>query len=679
MAKTASQMDDATLASFLNSEIDDAVSYDIEDRQKGRLRALEYMRGYMPDTPADAGWSSVTTSELADVVGWMMPGLMRVFASGGNIVEYAPSRPEDEPGAAQATDYVNYVFASECDGYRTLWGGIYDALLTGNGILKYWWDDAVYSEAEWLKNLTEEQIALVLSDDDVEVIGHSDGEPGADDAGQAPTVNLKIRRVEEHGRLKIAAVPPEEFLIDRRSTAVESARFVCHRQMRTRSDLVAMGYDRGLVDQIPHGTTINEDLTQQARGNLVNVMPVADSANHAMQMVEVFECYPLVDYDGDGIAERRRVLVAGASGNRRILENEEWTEKPPFADLVAVPVAHAWKGRSIADDVADLQRVSTVLVRHTLDNLYLTNRPQRGVDAAKIENPDEVLSPRIGGVIRTRGNPREAIADLVVPFSAEASLGVLQYVQNVLQRRTGVSQAAPILDEATLQPQTATATQIQHDAGYAKVELIARNFAEIGLKSLFRGILRLVVANQDRPRTIRLRNNWVNIDPRGWNASMDANINVGLGTGSRERDLKALQFVAAQQDMVVKEMGPGNPIVSPDKWIKTRQKMVEAAGLKEADQYFSDVPPEQMAQFLAQKNSAPDPRIEAAKMKAEVDRFKAEKAVETDRLKLQGQFALKEQEMQLEAQLRGAEIVSDAHAKAVAPRDLTNIPTQVRQ
>ena len=440
-----------------------------------------------------------------------------------------------------------------------------------------------------------------------------------------------------------------------------------------------MGYDRGLVDQIPHGTTINEDLTQQARGNLVNVMPVADSANHAMQMVEVFECYPLVDFDGDGIAERRRVLVAGASGNRRILENEEWTEKPPFADLVAVPVAHAWKGRSIADDVADLQRVSTVLVRHTLDNLYLTNRPQRGVDAAKIENPDEVLSPRIGGVIRTRGNPREAIADLVVPFSAEASLGVLQYVQNVLQRRTGVSQAAPILDEDTLQPQTATATQIQHDAGYAKIELIARNFAEIGLKSLFRGILRLVVANQDRQRTIRLRNNWVNIDPRGWNASMDANINVGLGTGSRERDLKALQFVAAQQDMVVKEMGPGNPIVSPDKWIKTRQKMVEAAGLKEADQYFSDVPPEQMAQFLAQKNSAPDPRIEAAKMKAEVDRFKAEKAVETDRLKLQGQFALKEQEMQLEAQLRGAEIVSDAHAKAVAPRDLTNIPTQVRQ
>jgi hypothetical protein len=175
------------------------------------------------------------------------------------------------------------------------------------------------------------------------------------------------------------------------------------------------------------------------------------------------------------------------------------------------------------------------------------------------------------------------------------------------------------LDATALDPQTATAEQIEHDSSYARIELIARNMSELGLKKLFRKVLRILVRHQDRERAIRLRGQWVDMDPRSWNANMDASINVGLGTGSRERDLAMLGGISKQQDLVVQQLGPNNPVVTPSMWARTRHKMVEAAGLKNADEFFAPITDQQFAQWQSQQQPPPDPKIQLEQAKAQAN------------------------------------------------------------
>jgi hypothetical protein len=63
------------------------------------------------------------------------------------------------------------------------------------------------------------------------------------------------------------------------------------------------------------------------------------------------------------------------SGEKHLLSNEEWDEVP-FADLIVERRPHQREGGSVTDDMAEIQRVKTVLMRQTLDNLYWQNNQQ---------------------------------------------------------------------------------------------------------------------------------------------------------------------------------------------------------------------------------------------------------------------------------------------------------------
>lgn len=632
----------------------DAIQFDRDERESHRVRALEYLRGVMQDTPAEAGRSKMTTSELSDVVGWLMPGLMRIFAGSANVVEYQPTRQGTEQQAQQASDYISHVFMNECDGYKVLFQAIYDAMAVRNGVVKYWWDDEVKGSAEILANVSPEQIQILLQEQDTKILGAIEG----DDPG---TFTIKVQHIEKRGALKAEAIPPEEFLISRRARTLDGAPLVGHRTFCTRSDLIADGYDKATVEELPIANHTDNELTDLSRGRL-------DTQPHtpyepALEVVEKFECYVKHDIDGDGIAELCQIIAAGSQSSPTILSMEEYPDEAPFADFVANIVPHSWQGRSISDDVMDVQRVNTVLLRQTLDNLYLSNRPQRAVDARSIENPDEVLNPTIGGVIRTKGDPRAAIQDLAVPFTAQASIDAMRFFQQVLQARTGTNQASAVMDDGALVPETATSQQIEHDAGFARQEQIARNIAEVGMKRMFKAMLRLVIRHQDRPRTIRLAGKWVDFDPRVWDADMEVTINVGLGTGTRERDLKMLGAIGQQQEKIIAQLGPDNPVVPPSKYIATLHKMVTATGLKEPDQYFGDVDDQQFKQWQASRPPPPpNPKDMAAVEKSKADiqakQVKTQADIHLSQQKLQTDAELKAHELDLEAQLKAAEIAS---------------------
>ncbi len=666
-----SKMDVGELAGIVRAQIEDALDYDSEELSKKRAKALEYYRGELRDAPTREGQSRVTSRDLSDSIGWILPGVMRVFAASDMIVRYEPQNPDDEPFAQQATDYVNYVFLRECQGYRILRDGFQDGLLHGNGIWKHWWDTSKCYELQRYSGLDDAAYTELVSDDSVEVLEHTEvtqieavpdpatGQP----VEQSSTVHdLKIKRqVNPDGRLTVACVPPEEFLIDRGATSIEDARFLCHRSNRTRQDLIDDGYDRDTVMALGKDDDLESTDERVSRWNKTASDRNGAVTDPLMEEVEVFESYLRVDFDGDGYAEWRRVVQAGQGGEKSILANDEWSDENPFSDAVPMPEPHRWQGRSLLDEIEDIQRVKTVLLRRTLDNLYLSNTPQRVANKNQIDNPDELVNPTPGGIVWTNGDPNAVTREISIPFVAEQSYAMLEYQDSLAEKRTGVSRTSMALDPDALQDQTATGQMLAQSAAYAKVELYARNMAELGLKRLFRCLLKLIVEHQDKPRMIRLRDQWVKMDPRSWNANMDANVSVGLGSGSRDRDTALLMQIAGKQEMIMLQLGPVNPVCNVQQYANTLRKMVESAGMRTPDEFFSEVNPQALQQLASQPK--PDPKMAEVQGKLQLQQQTAAAQLQQSQMQAQQQAQLDAQKAEAEHQRKVMEIQSEADLK----------------
>ncbi|HEV2557299.1 MAG TPA: hypothetical protein VGU45_01610 [Microvirga sp.] len=500
------------------------------------------------------------------------------------------------------------------------------------------------------------------------------GGPGGDDrgylGGYAPQLgpvtlhDVKIKRTIKTGRLRCEALPPEEFLIERDATRLteEHCRFAAHRSFPTRSDLIKQGYDRKTVDALPAYTVNTDESAKTARDDLTSWVNT-NQVDKSVERVEIFECYVLVDYDGDGVAEWRRIVIGGRIGKdskddaRRILANDLWDDDLPFTDIVPDPVPHRWRGRSVFDETQDIQRVKTVLTRQMLDNLYLSNNPQRMALLDAIENMDEVINPTIGGVILAK-RP-DALVDLAVPFVADKSFSMVEYMDAVIEKRTGVSRASAALDPEVLSNQTATAANLQASASQSKVELYARNIAETGLKRLFKSLLKLVIKHQNDGLWIRRQGKPVKVDPAAWNADMDVSINVGLGSGRKDQEMALLQAIAMKQELILQTLGPDNPLVDLTLYRNTLAKMVEIGGARSPELYFKEVDTAAVQQMMQAMQSKPDPEMQKMQAQMQIEQMKAQVKAQADAEKLQMQGQFKERELQLKAEMERVQAEAD--------------------
>jgi hypothetical protein len=523
---------------------------------------------------------------------------------------------------------VNYVFMKDNPGYRILWDATHDSLLLGNGVVKHWWDDKEECEYTEHSGLTEEQIAILQSDEEVEIVAQKQGEPQIvmmpAPTGQMmemplPTFDVKVKRVERSGRLKVECIEPEDFLLDREATCIEHARFCAHRQDVTRSDLIEMGFDRELIENLPVDRFSNLQQEKVSRDEASSLF-FNNVGDESMLMVELFECYVKADVDGDGIAETVRAYYAGAGASGELLDWEVWDDDLPFSDIPCEPVPHRWDARSVADDTQDIQRVKTVLQRGLLDNTYWNNNPMTAAEEGSVVNPDVLRSPRFGATVYYKKGSVPP-APLAIPYVGDKLLLALQHFDQVREMRTGVSRSTMALDPEALQNQTATAANNQKDAAYSQVELIARNQAELGWRRVFRQILKLIVKHQDRPRMIRLRDTWVEMDPRAWNANMDATINIGLGTGSRDRDMAMLNTILNVQMAMTDRLAQGGfaaqALEMVPKINMTAIKLAESAGIKNPDQFYLDIKPEMVEQMKQEAANRPDPEMQKEQVKAQ--------------------------------------------------------------
>lgn len=670
-------MTDEDLAALVDGQINDAKNYESSDLTQLRERALKFFEGEV-DVPAAPGRSSVVSRDVADTHGLILPGLMRVFLATNNIAIYEPKTQADEKFARQATDYVNYVVMQECEGYSAFRSAFHDGLLMGNGILKHWWDETPEYATESFSGLSDDAYAMLVNDPDVEeVIEHTEYDdpdwvapppampPLGMDMGAGVPVppvpaapklhDCKLKRCTSRGRLRLAALPPEDLLLGRGAIKLdeERTRFAAHRWIKTRSALIKEGFDADEVNELPAYSSAKLDTPEELARDRHHLYEGDIAPDTSTELVEGYECYVQCDYDGDGIAEWRKVNVSGLGGERAVLSNEEWGDDLPFSDIVPDPVPHRWRGCSLFDRTEDVQRIKTVLMRQTLDNVYMTNTPRQIVQENQVVNPDVLNDWEIGSTIIVRGDVNQAVSHVDTPFVADKSFPIIEYMDSVIEKRTGISRASMALDLDALQDQTATAVNANQAAAYTKIEEYARNIAEYGgLKRVFAKLLKLVVKHQDRTRTIRLRDGWVDIDPRAWNANMDVTINTGLGSGSRDRDLTMLAQIAAKQEQIVLNMGLSNPVCGIDRLMDTYRLMTEAAGLKPAERFFPEISPEIMQQIAQQAaNPPPDPKVQAAQMQAQ-----------TEAQKMQMQAQIDDKQMQMQAQLDAMKLKAETDA-----------------
>jgi hypothetical protein len=466
--------------------------------------------------------------------------------------------------------------------------------------------------------------------------------------------DCKIKRCIKSGRMLVNVVPLEDFEMDASATQLdEDGVNFCGDKTRITRGKLKLRYPKkkDIIDELPaYSEVASAGLQKQARDNDFWGQRIAPQDKDS-ELVEIRESYVLVDYDGDGIQEWRQVVTGGIMGQRHILSNEEWGGLLPYTDICPNPQPHRWRGRSLFDDLYDVQRIKTVLFRQTLDNLYLVQNPRQAANEASIINKEAVINQELGGTIWTKGDPNAAIVPVVTPFVGKDVFPVLEYMDMVASKRTGVSRESAGLDPDALQNQTATAVQEQKSAQSTKIETFARNIAECGgLKRLFKCLLRLFCENQRQARTIRLRGKWVEIDPRGWDANMDCSINVGLGTGSKDRDMAMLQGVLMlQQQIIMGLQDPFNPILNVGHILETGRKLAEQSGLKQPQQYFPELDQDAVAQIRQQMQQNPPPNPEQAKAQAQM---------QIEQAKLQANMQQKQVEMQSQMQLKAAEMAA---------------------
>jgi GrpB-like predicted nucleotidyltransferase (UPF0157 family) len=644
------------LMSIIQSEIDDAIGFIESETVEQRKQALEaYLR--QPYGNEVEGKSQIVTGEVAEAIDGALPSLVRIFTGSDNIVVFEPQGPRDEASAKQATDYCNWVFNRDNAGVAILHDWFKDALMQKNGIVKAYWEDKEDITKERYFDLSNDELAMLMSDETMEIVEQDTtdfpiidpiGQPVIDPMGMpvmGSTHNVVVQQKKKSGKVTIENVPPEEFLISKKARTIADSPFVAHRQMLTRSDLVAMGFNKKQVEGLQMGDALAYTPERVARYSAGEQPYQTQTDDPSMQEIEVFECYVKTDMNGKGIAALTQVFYASNEilqdeGGKEMVEEVDYV---PFHSICPIPIPHKFFGNSLADRTVDLQLIKTTITRQMLDNLYLTNNA-RVVAVEGQVNLDDLLTSTAGGVIRAKS--QGAVQQLVVQNVANQAFPMLQYLDTVQSKRTGVSDASQGLDPAILQNVTAAAVASMQQAGAGKIELMARIFAETGVKSLFQGILHLLCKYQDKARMVRMRGEFVEFDPRTWANQYDVSINVGLGAGNRQEQMAMLSMVLAKQEQLIGQYGPANPYVSPAQYRGTLGRMVEIAGFKDSAEFYKAITPEQ-DQMLS--NPPPQEQQMPPEVQAIMARTQAE--IQANQAKAQADIQLKQQQMQIDTEM----------------------------
>lgn len=660
-------LDKLQIESIVSTAIQDAVDFVDSEIAPQRIKAQRYF-DLEVDIGHEEGRSSVISSKCRDVVRGLKPSLQRVFLSSEKPVEFSPRGPEDVQVAEQATNFISYKFQQQ-NGYKLLNDVFQDALVKKTGIAYVYYDDKEETEIETFENLTDDEFALIASEENVEIIEHEMRTQATVDEQEIEVEivehDVKISRTISNGDIAVKSIAPEDFFVDRNSRSVEENYVIGHSSEMRISDLLAMGFSiEELVDLTNTEYSVVDDEAEFERRGYAIDEGEDENTSAASKKITVTQAFMELDIEGTGKPILYQFICAGS--NYKVLDFYE-AEEVPYAIFEVDPEPHAFFGTSIVDLVINDQDASTSMLRGILDNAALVNNPAVQILDGQVAVED-LLSNEIGRIVRVKSP--NAVSEMAVPFTAAQTLPALQYFDQLVDNKTGVSKMAQGLDPDVLKSATATSVAASLEGQAGQAEVIARNLAEGGMKRLFKLMLNIMVKNVDREQVIRLNGSFVPIDLQNWNVDLDLIVNVGVGTGREREKAVTLQQTLAIQQQIYQGYGPMNGVVTLSQMRNTLADLLAIGGLKNADRYFMPMTPEIEQQMLMQQQQAaqqaqmaagqaPDPMA----MAMQTEQMKTQTKAQVDMAKAQMDNQYKMHELAMKDDLARDEMVQDLAVK----------------
>ncbi len=669
-------MGEQEMLSIVRGEIDNSLGWTGTRLTKARQRNLDEWFGNRRGDEVE-GRSQVSSRIVFEQVEQLLPGLLEPFVASNEVCTFIPSSEEDEDSARAATIACNHIFRKN-NGLHVLTTMFRDALIQRNGIVKTYWDEGKEGYFEVYEGKTMEEVAMLSEDKKFEfkestpaMIGEDgeleDLEEGSDLSQIDPQrirFTIKGLRRPDDGRVRIENIAPEDFLINRDAKGIEdpSARFLGHRIRTSVSALIASGIDPDVAKGLPSaGVADSSDSTAIIRSSQqdgIGLGTINQNRNDSERSVLVTECYALIDSDSDGISEWWRVMVGGDYAQTFI--SADPVDGHPFASVTPIPIPHRFYGLSLADVVSDIDNIQTTLWRQYLDSLYLSTDPRMvvlsqgmGDTAMPMANLDQLIDSQPGSYVEEY--TPNAIRPLEVRGNAAEILPALGMHKEMLQARTGITPEGQGIDPQAM-GKTAYGVMVQQSAAAQRATLIARVFADTGVKRIFKLIYKEMLQHGSEV-SISSGGEWVPINPSDWATNLDAQISVGLGHGTRMERTNNLQTLATIQERLL--TGGMQNMVTADNLFQTATALVESLGFKNPEQFITDP-----AQNPAPEPE-PDPAEMAIKAQQEIEGMKLEidrQRLELDRFKAMGDLKVKELQHEIEVEklrMEGAKIEMD--------------------
>ena len=648
---------------IVSKAIMDAVDFIEGEISPQRVKAQRYFDGEV-DIGYEEGRSQVVATKCREVVRGIKPSIQRIFLTNDKFVEFQPRNAEDVALAEQMTSYIGYKFQQQ-DGYRILNDVLQDAMVKKAGVAFAYFDESEEQEVHTFTGLTDDAMQLLIDQDDVEVLEHTETMSiEVDEMGieiEMPMHDVRIARTITKGDIKVESIPPEDFFVDRNARSVDDFYVIGHTTEMRIADLLAMGFDLDELSDVDGGrySAMDDEAEFERRGYTIDEDD-DENTSVASKKVSVTTAYMELDIDGTGKPRLYQFLCAGAGYK---LLNFYEADMAPYAIFEVDPEPHAFFGTSLVDLVMHDQDAATSMLRGVLDNVALTNNPALQIVDGQA-NIDDLLNNEIGRIVRVK--QMGAVGEMAVPFTAGQTLPALQYFDQLVDNKTGVSKMAQGLDPDVLKSATATsvAASIEGQAGQA--EVIARNIAEGGMRRLFSIILDLAIKNVDGEEIARLNNQFVPVDPSNFDPEMDLIVNVGIGTGREAERAAALMQAFTIQQQIYQTYGPMNGVVTLTQMRNTMADLMALGGVRNSERYFLPITPEIEQQMLMQQQQAaaqqpPMPDPNAALMQAET--MKAQTRAQVDMAKAQMDQQYKMHKLAMDDDLARDDMVQDLAVK----------------
>ena len=657
-----SSRSDEELLALVAAERKRSIGFDHDAELLGqRERALNYYKGDMADVAALPTRSKVVSTDIADAVETVLPDLIEIFTGGDDVAAFRPTNPQDESAARLETDYVNHVVFQENDGFLTLYTMFKDALVEKVGVATWWWGEDVAVDEEQFEGKTAAEVALAANDGEIVDL---EAEAAETEQSTLPTFRFTLRRTADRSTVRVASVPPDDFTVAADTVRLADATYCAMRTRPRAQELIAQGIDKAIVDSLPSYGSDKNDAIEQARdtaGEHASSSAAGSFGEGELRTVEIITHF--IKLGGtDGCLETWRIVT---SANEDVLVEKERVNRIAFAAITPYPIAHRFYGRSLADLLIEVQRIKTVLMRMVLDSGYfaLNQRVEVATDRINESTIGDLLRNEPGVPIRSRTG--DAVRPVTAGTLSFDVFGALEYFSTVAEGRTGIVRNAQGLNPDTLHD-TAKGAMALMNSAQKRVRLIARIFAETGIKDLFLGVHAMLRENATQARQARLSGQWMTVDPTSWAERDDMIIEIGLGASGRDYELAAMGQAAQVMQTIVQEQGGAvGPIVYPANVYAAAKRLFGKLGIKTPELFLTD--PARAPQN-GQPADKPDPNMQRVLLEhqRESERNAAELAIK--RAQMEGELALKRYDIDQRTRVDLANAATNARSPAPLPQ-----------